>query len=673
MADETNPETAEVVTPETPTPETPTLTDEEKDKANGEIYKLLAKENPSEEDITKIKELMGQAAWKDGIPDDFMAKVFPEVPNSQKLGEYKNGHIVANVVKNLKQVDDNLVGKFVNADNLPNKETPANYLARHAVALEEKIGKGNWSENGQDQIAMGGWLKGQKEALQALVDNGADLTKVSQAVLDADGNEVRPAQNFTDVAKTTDGKASVYLKDFIEQAKQQEDTKRNNLLIEEAKKQLNIDGEAQKKKDNVKLQETAEKKKEEKVANVSRDNGQESTGGSDYQGPKIVEKDIIDYLYNDIFIYYLNKMTDAMIGYITGKAKQLEEFSARHAKEADKAAENVKDDNLKAGMKKVSHMFTTDAPALSAAYGAGLKRSRDMNADLLENIKNHPHEPEKWTWPKSQMNPLNKEDMQQIAALKQKYKDNPDSVKKCAEALDKDGGKLFAQHEAMQKMAVQAAMIKYAQQKMLEGDTKWIDKEVNFAKDKEFQKMVSDELHTIETGYATSLMMAHDYCDSHPVQPPLTDEAYRTKTQEDYQQGFLDSYGNRVMAAQAALFEDVKAGRFGFNKQLSKDERKLTASPHIEAMVADAKSVEEMAKVYGKTDNMGKFTSLYEAGKPRQEGVLADMQRWAAMIDGAQQKNSQRRDAFNKQVKSFDDVEKSSFFTNFVQQSRGRS
>ena len=165
----------------------------EKD-VNDEIYKILGRGKPSEEEVakdSKLKEDWDKAQqfikdnWKDGVPDEFMAKAFPKYESAVTLGGYgpERAKRLANIVAGLKEFDENnpdakMLNKFINADNTPNGDTPATYMASHAVTLNQKLEEGDFSD--KDRAKLEPVLKAQQETLQMLADNGADFSRTNQ-------------------------------------------------------------------------------------------------------------------------------------------------------------------------------------------------------------------------------------------------------------------------------------------------------------------------------------------------------------------------------------------------------------------------------------------------------------------------------------------------------------
>ena len=161
---------------------------------NDEIYKILGRGKPSDEDVAKNPALKAdwdkaqqliKDNWKDGVPDEFMAKAFPKYESALALGGYgpERAKRLANIVAGLKEFDENnpddkMLDKFINADNTPNGNTPATYIAMHAVAMYKKLEEGDFSD--KDRAKLEPVLKAQQETLQMLDDNGADFSKTDK-------------------------------------------------------------------------------------------------------------------------------------------------------------------------------------------------------------------------------------------------------------------------------------------------------------------------------------------------------------------------------------------------------------------------------------------------------------------------------------------------------------
>jgi hypothetical protein len=115
-----------------------------------------------------------------------------------------------------------MLNKFINADNTPNGDTPATYVAHHAVAMQEKLDSGKFSD--EDKKRLEPFLAAQKRALQTLADNGADFSKTN-----------KNGQNVEDVARIagTDEYSKAIEPKFIDLVHAQQAAHQSTVVTEE--------------------------------------------------------------------------------------------------------------------------------------------------------------------------------------------------------------------------------------------------------------------------------------------------------------------------------------------------------------------------------------------------------------------------------------------------------
>ena len=573
----------------------------EKD-VNNEIYKILARGKPSEEKVAKnpkLKEDWDKAQqlikdnWKDGVPDKFMAKAFPKYEDSMKLGGYdaKRAEKLANIVAGLKEFDENnpddkMLDKFINADNTPNGNTPATYIAQHAVAAQEKM---DAMETDADKVQMQSLLQAQQETLQMLADNGADFSKT-------DKNN----QNVEDVAKIgqPEGKYSAAIDEkFIAKTRADGEKHQDSVVVEEKLKALNVkekDAKGQTNIGNTQALAPNEQKpltQQPEVEGDVKPEDKENGGGSDdYKGPAIKEKDIIDYLYNDVFIYYLNMLADKIIGYIKGKADKFAEYTRTKSAEAQKSKSNLRSQQCNEARQKCVGLFQQTAPQLTADMErAQLERSQNLrmlNSELRENIVQR-RPIAQWAFPsmqqrqqqmQQQMGAADVSDEQRQAAqaqyvaevsadrhitehFKQLYTQDPENCMRQLELAEKNLDQYLETDKAFGKMAIQRVMIKKANSYMDKSGFEWVnDQDLNMNDPKARAKLIKAaeaEKQEMWQRFALVTQLALDRAKLENL-----DETQTAQKVAQYQENFIDLETKLAQKAFDMTLDDVSHDRF---------------------------------------------------------------------------------------------------------------
>ena len=630
---------------------------------NNEIYSILSKDRPTEADFAKVSKLIGDN-WKEGVPDEFMAKVFPKYESAVKLGGYGEVRAdkLSHIMDNLKKYDENnpeakMLNKFINADNTPNGDTPATYVAHHAVAMQEKLDSGKFSD--EDKKRLEPFLAAQKRALQTLADNGADFSKTN-----------KNGQNVEDVARIagTDEYSKAIEPKFIDLVHAQQAAHQSTVVTEEkealeVKEQgkLNVGG-----KEAVKVQEGNKKQETppEKVADVGRDEKGDSGNSEDYKGPPIKEKDIIDYLYNDVFIYYLNMLSDKIIGWARGKIDNFCDSMREEATRAAAAQSQLKNDQCERARKKTAALMTETAPKMEAAYAAAQgerrKHLEGINADVKANIESG-KPVDQWTF--ANLNPLNPNEARTIVHLKEEYTKDPETFKQRMDLAEKNLDSYMKMDEQVHRLAIRAALIEQANSNLDRSNFDWVNKELDVDK---LNKAVEDKKQQIWEGMALASQMGRDQAAL--ANSPVDAASMGARAQMT----FLDNYTNMLEEVGKKVMDDVKNERFDAAASIAQqrgitDFKRQGKEPldHMKSLEKATDTLAKEMKVNDATKPTTLFAMAHETGS-KGDALLNDLVYKAGLIETMQQGNAQRKQSFKTSVIQNSEVEHKAFTNNFL-------
>lgn len=701
---------------------------------NDEIYRILGRGKPSEEDVQKNPALKAdweraqqliKDNWKDGVPDEFMAKAFPKYESALALGGYgpERAKKLANIVAGLKEFDENnpdakMLDKFINADNTPNGNTPATYIAHHAVAAQEKMAA---METDDDKTKMQSLLKAQQETLQMLADNGADFSKT-------DKNN----QNVEDIAKIgqPEGSYSAAIDEkFIAKVHSDADAHQATIVTEEKMKSLNVkEGETQGQTNiGTKQQQAPVAPKEltpqqEQVGDVKPEDNENTSGSEKYKGPEIREKDIIDYLYNDVFIHYLNMLADKIIGYIKGKADKFAEYTRRESAKAKQSKSDLRKPQCDIAREKCIGLFQNTAPQLTAEMEqAQLERSKDLrmlHSELRENIVNR-RPIEQWAFPSLQQQ---QQQMQQQAgadasdpeqqaaqarlianttayrsivdSFKQVYMRDPEASEQKLEAAEKNLDKFLDIYKMAHTWATQEAAIEMVDEGLDKSNFKWInDKDWNMnnpesrqklgkrAENKAYQIMTVEIPTVLEMANKHGQALGYDEAQQAMLNKEYIENYFKIK-EEKMRQTFdhvLDDVAHDRFKGAAPIVEEKARGMDSKEANEYKAKFARISKKDIQEMGDIQDSLNKLAKKMKVTATDGKEMSLMQMSEQvqridfAQRSILDDLNTTQDIIAAAQGQLHQRQTVIHqgkKELFGLPDKTKSTFESTYTPKRR---
>ena len=702
---------------------------------NDEIYKILGRGKPSEEDAAKNPKLKAdweraqqliKDNWKDGVPDEFMAKAFPKYESALALGGYgpERAKRLANIVAGLKEFDENnpddkMLDKFLNESYTPNGNTPATYMAMHAVAMYKKLEEGDFSD--KDRAKLEPVLKAQQETLQMLADNGADFSKT-------DNNH----QSVEEVAQIGQpkGKYSPAIENFI--AKIHDDAYANQATIvtEEKMKSLNVKEGETKGQTNIgtKQQQAPVAPKEltpqqEQVGDVKPEDNENTSGSEKYKGPEIREKDIIDYLYNDVFIHYLNMLADKIIGYIKGKADKFAEYTRRESAKAKQSKSDLRKPQCDVAREKCIGLFQNTAPQLTAEMEqAQLERSKDLrmlHSELRENIVNR-RPIEQWAFPSLQQQQqqmqqqagVDANDPEQQAAqarlianntayrsivdsFKQVYMRDPEASEQKLETAEKNLDKFLDFYKMAYTWATQEAAIKMVDEGLEKSNFKWInDKDWNMndpesrqklgkrAENKAYQIMTVEIPTVLEMANEHGQALGYDEAQQAMLNKEYIENYFKIK-EEKMRQTFdhvLDDVAHDRFKGAAPIVEEKARGMDSKEANEYKAKFARISKKDIQEMGDIQDSLNKLAKKMKVTATDGKEMSLMQMSEQvqridfAQRSILDDLNTTQDIIAAAQGQLHQRQTVIHqskKELFGLPDKTKSTFESTYTPKKRG--
>lgn len=524
-----------------------------------EIYNILSNPAPSEEDLNKVKDFISKAGspWLAGVPEDFMAFVYPKYSRPVELGKFDERlcNNLANITKNLQAIEvTDTLQHFLNDSNTPNGDSAVTYLARHALSAQHKADRGIIE-------------------FEAFKDAQINLLKTLADLKDAEGNNIvnfatenKHEQNLKKLAKTyTDGAA-----------RRNASLPAGSAAIQDPARELEqffarVDEDAEKYQTNIgSLEETAERTPEqlpETVVNAGEELKKDknpSKMAKDYHTRDIKPKDVIDFMYEDVFLYYLNLWTDKLIGYMRNGVDRYAEWCKRSGDELDRAAEKMKNADCKAAVQKIGAEYNR-VQAVRDAFIETRADRRTYMVNLNKAIKRNLIEPvagapENWE-PLDINNPSDKQMIESLKRSSQAAKDaGSDEFAKTFTALETKSNQdtMLEWQEMAHDMGYMLALTDWKHECLNDKNLKCLTID-NLSEDKDFQAKVLKYAQVVEAGVAAA--MAIDMLNG--------DTTYTSV------QNFLNNTVDQALKLEKTLDKDIKAENFKANPD---DERRPTAS-----------------------------------------------------------------------------------------------
>ena len=465
-------------------------------------------EGMSDEDKDKMKDFF-EKHWKDGIPDDFMAKALPKYSRPVQLGRLPkdSAEQIANIAKNLKALGaEDALKHFVNDTNSPNGETIATYLAHHILSAQSRLDRDAKRAAG-DPKKLSDDAKAQiTECLEGQV---AALKNIS---------ELKTVDNYTVIDWAKPNKRGLTSRDIID--RYDEGTTRFNERLPEGETPLpepsrqladivpepedtNVDG-------------LTNNQPAQKIANVDPnasldDDTRNTKSNKDRRGRDIKPKDVVDFFYEDIFLYYLNLWTDKLLNLLDNAAKAYAERQKAGTKDLENAAENMSGKTKEATLKMAAEQRAADRAI------AGFARTRDerrdymtgLNTAIVNNIISHRTGT---PWPKikdEHWEPLDTNspaDKKMVERFRQRYDANPTAFMESFYKMQEPANvkKQLKTQERAYELGYRLALTEWKHDNLLDEDLNCLNIE-SLANDKEFQKRVTANTKMVEAGIAGAM------------------------------------------------------------------------------------------------------------------------------------------------------------------------
>lgn len=383
----------------------------------------------------------------------------------------------------------------------------------------------------------------------------------------------------------------------------------NNLEVGgEEKPALKVKTEEKPVKVNV-AEKPKNKDDDEKDADVTNAPEDDAGKKGDYQGSKIGERDIIDYMYNEWFLASVDWAVNGLVGWAVGGVENLCEKFDKKCKDNSNKAEKRKE-KVSEFKKSGQYLLTEGAKKTRDGYAADRAKELEMWKEIAGNLGK---DPQKW----NEVDPKDTQSKLLIDSVNAEYNKNP---KQCA---DKING-IIQNHEKNGKgisdiyaVAVEMAAAEMAYEGMNSGrlkrglkfrynlgDLEAGDMNAKLKK-KALEKAKELYENTEKLKLAVELKMAKE---------GITDKKQIEKAKAEYIKTYLQTLANQTLDCQNKLLDDLKNDNFSYantgakkdllNKGLS-DETKKSYKAMSDLANMDKLGDAILAKEHKKIETMG--------------------------------------------------------------------
>lgn len=609
---------------------------------------ILAKENPTPDDLDQLKSLLDdkevKEAWKDGIPDEFMKQALPKYHDSVQLGLLKKyqSQAIANIAKNLQKLGaEDALKHFVNDNNSPNGDTVATYLTYHALTAQMKLDKDakradgdpkKLSDDKKQQIEEA--LKTQVAALKEISElkTGDNYTVIDWAKEDKQGHTP------TDIYSRYNEGVAWYNSRLPEGETPLPEPSRQLEGIVPAPEDTNVDG--------LKPQQQGLEKKEANVdPNAAEDADNKHTKSSGKSRGGLKPRDVVDFFYEDVFLAALGWVSDKICNWLENKAKSYAERTKAAAQEAKKEADALQVDEKKAA-KKIAAMFENTEEIINA-YDAKVDIMMKLPQAIGNEWRTKGGDPDKW-FKDDAGNQLpikdsdgniiidtyvtdasgnripNKEYTEVVKTITDQARNNPvkfgEALNKRLAMSDKDAEKLAKVNKALHTIAVNNATLKLAQQYLLRDDKAWVDEPMP-----DLEKLVAIEMSDLQTSLKAVTAMVGDQSQAKGLS-----SAEQQKLFEKSIVNFINKQIEAGDEARTAILEDATRGRFGFNNTKPKN---FVSPEKLDILKNMQETMDEIGKHYFAEDERGNLRTFYELGQAARRGATGSLDNIARQLN----------------------------------------
>lgn len=533
---------------------------------------------------------------------EFTDKLFPNQATKQK-GLVSLDKMMTSIAKVKELADKGIISSeqletFMKSSNSQTGETFATCAAQQAEAAKEKVNHENpsFSEEGKKKLSDN--LQNYEDSLEKMEALGVPMDLPNRS-----GKTARDIYAKSPKENSDSGNAlHVSVNDNSNE-------NGNNLEVGgEEKPALKIKTEEKPVKVNI-AEKPKEKDDDEKDADVTNAPEDDAGKKGDYQGSKIGERDIIDYMYNEWFLASVDWAVNGVVGWVVGGVDNLCEKFDKKCKDNSNKTETRKD-KISEFKKSGQYLLTEGAKKTRDCYAADKAKELEMWKEIAGNLGKDPQ-----TWNK--VNPKDTQSKLLIDNINAEYKKNP---KQCTDKINN----IIQNHEKNGKgisdiyaIAVEISAAEMAYEGMNSGRLKrGVKFQYNLGdlesgdidaklKKKSLEKAKELYDNTEKLKLAVELKMAKE---------GVTDKKQIEQAQAKYITTYLQTLANQTVDCQNKLLNDLKNDNFSYantgakkdllNKGLS-DDAKKSYKAMSELTNMDKLGDAILAKEHKKIETMG--------------------------------------------------------------------
>ena len=511
---------------------------------------------------------------------EFAKKVFPKVGNKKNMGLVNLDKMVETVkrVKGLAEngtIKQEQLNSFLEIKHPMTKETFATFTAKQAVAACDKANTARPELPEADRNVFKKHQSDYTSKLEELKNLGVSL--------EADGNgltidEISKAGNIKDEDGISPAISGKPLANAQSSAEKQNQLQQTPLQVNVAANEdgLEIGGEDKKEALKVKVEEKPvkinvqpKKKTEDEDINEAtvEDAPEDDKSKNDFNGDKIKEQDIIDYMYNEWFLAAVSYGLNKVVSKACDGVDYLCDRSNKQMKRLKREKEEKRQDKVGGFKKNGEYLLGEAVTNLKNNYAETKNKKFAMWKDIAANLGKTPQ-----TW--TALNPENPKDKKFIDMVNKEYKQNPqacidkvnttiknyDKTEKFAATIYGLGAEMAAVEMAYEGMdngrLSRAAKFKYNLGDLSAADI-----------DKKLSKKAAEKAREIqETIEAANLAI-----ELKAAREGITDkEAIKTK-QAEFTAAYLSTLAKETIDCKTKLSNDLDKGNFNYARYGNND------------------------------------------------------------------------------------------------------
>ena len=382
-------------------------------KAANQFFKAV-RENASDKEFTELLAKNPKLLES----KEFTDKLFPNQTADQK-GLVSLDKMMTNISKVKELADKGIISSeqletFLKSSHSQTGETFATCAAQQAEAAKEKANHENPSFSEEGKKVLTDNLQKYEDCLEKMEALGVPMdlpNRKGHSAKDIYSKNAEDNSNSENALHINLGGNS--------------NENGNNLEVGgEEKPALKVKTEEKPVKVNI-AEKPKEKDDDEKDGDVNMSPKDDAGKKGDYQGSKIGERDIIDYMYNEWFLASVDWAVNGVVGWAVGGVENLCEKFDKKCKDNSNKAEKRKD-KVSEFKKSGQYLLTEGAKKVRDGYAADKAEELAMWKEIAGNLGKNPQ-----TWDK--VNPKDIQSQLLIDDINAEYKKNP---KQCADKIN---------------------------------------------------------------------------------------------------------------------------------------------------------------------------------------------------------------------------------------------